>query len=150
VTSGHVQTVRGPVDPAEVGWVLPHEHTAIALWHIPDRWDYWELRRDEAVIVEELARFVAVGGSAIVDLTLPGVGRDPGWLVGLAETTGLHVVMGSGWYRDAYYPVEALIDRRRGCRAARSGSTGPPPGPPAGRVSRSRPTPSSRPSASTS
>ena len=107
-----VETVLGRVDPDELGWILPHEHTAIALWHIANRWDYWELRRDEAVIVEELATFVGAGGSAIVDLTLPGVGRDPEWLVRVSRATGLHVIMGSGWYRDAYYPVEALIDRR--------------------------------------
>jgi phosphotriesterase-related protein len=107
-----VQTVLGPVDPAELGWVLPHEHTAIALWHIPNRWDYWELRRDEPVIREELAALRAAGGGTIVDLTLEGVGRDPEWLAGLSKATGLHVVMGSGWYRGAHYPAEALIDRR--------------------------------------
>ena len=32
----------------------------------------------------------------------------PGW----PAATGLHVVMGSGWYRGAHYPAEALIDRR--------------------------------------
>jgi predicted metal-dependent phosphotriesterase family hydrolase len=110
--SGRVQTVLGPIDPAELGWVLPHEHTAIALWHIPNRWDYWELRRDEPVIVEELGAFRAAGGGTVVDLTLDGVGRDPEWLAGLARTTGLHFVMGSGWYRGAHYPAEALIDRR--------------------------------------
>jgi phosphotriesterase-related protein len=110
--AGSVQTVLGPVDPAELGWVLPHEHTAISLWHIPNRWDYWELRRDEAVIREELAAFRAAGGAALVDLTVDGVGRDPAWLAGLARTTGLHLVMGSGWYRGAYYPAETRIDRR--------------------------------------
>ncbi|MBA2720812.1 MAG: phosphotriesterase-related protein [Chloroflexi bacterium] len=110
--AGRVQTVLGPIDPAELGWVLPHEHTAIALWHIPNRWDYWELRRDKPLISDELAAFRSAGGGAIVDLTLDGVGRDPDWLAGLARTTGLHVVMGSGWYRGAHYPPEALIDRR--------------------------------------
>ncbi len=108
----HVQTVLGPIDPADLGWTLPHEHTAIALWHIANRWDYWELRRDEPVIVEELAAFRAAGGRAIVDLTLDGVGRDPAWLAGLARATGLHVVMGAGWYRGAHYPAETLVDRR--------------------------------------
>ena len=107
-----VQTVLGPVDPADLGWVLPHEHTAIALWHIPGRWDYWELRGDEPVIVEELAAFRAAGGGTVVDLTLDGVGRDPAWLARISRATGLHVVMGSGWYRGAYYPAEARIDRR--------------------------------------
>jgi phosphotriesterase-related protein len=110
--SDHVQTVLGPVEPGEIGWVLPHEHTAIALWHIPSRWDYWELRRDEPVIVEELGGFRAAGGGSLVDLTLDGVGRDPEWLAGIARATGLHVVMGAGWYRGAHYPTEALIDRR--------------------------------------
>jgi len=112
VTAGRVRTVLGDVDPAEVGWVLPHEHTAIALWHIPNRWDYWELRRDEPLIREELAAFRAAGGGTVVDLTLDGVGRDPTWLAGLSRATELHVVMGSGWYRGAHYPAEALIDRR--------------------------------------
>ena len=47
-----------------------------------------------------------------MDLTPTGVGRDPAWLAGLARASGLHVVMGCGWYREAYYPAEALIDRR--------------------------------------
>jgi len=111
-TAPGVQTVLGRIDPGELGWTLPHEHTAITLWHVANRWDYWELRRDEAVIIEELAKFATAGGSAIVDLTLPGVGRDPQWLAGLSRATGLHIVMGSGWYRDAYYPAETLIDRR--------------------------------------
>ncbi|MEO5940478.1 MAG: phosphotriesterase-related protein [Candidatus Limnocylindrales bacterium] len=110
--TGRVQTVLGSIDPAELGWVLPHEHTAIALWHIPNRWDYWELRRDEPLIVEELGAFRAAGGGAIVDLTLDGVGRDPAWLARIAGATGLHLVMGAGWYRGAHYPAEAQIDRR--------------------------------------
>jgi len=108
----HVQTVLGPIEPDALGFTLPHEHTQIALWHIEGRWDYWQLTRDEPVILAELARFRAAGGTALADLTLPGVGRDPAWLRRLAEASGLHIVMGCGWYRTAYYPPEARIDRR--------------------------------------
>ncbi|HEX5149083.1 MAG TPA: hypothetical protein VFW02_08380 [Candidatus Limnocylindrales bacterium] len=108
----HIQTVLGPIDPAALGFTLPHEHTQIALWHVEARWDYWQLTRDEPVILDELARFRAAGGSGLVDLTLPGVGRDPAWLRGLARASGLHLVMSCGWYRTAYYPPEARIDRR--------------------------------------
>ena len=108
----HVQTVLGPVDPAALGFTLPHEHTAITLWQIPGRWDYWELTRDEPIISAELVRFREAGGTALVDVTIEGVGRDPAWLVGLARSTGLHLVMGCGWYRGAYYPAELLVDRR--------------------------------------
>jgi phosphotriesterase-related protein len=109
---GHVQTVLGPIPPQSLGFTLPHEHTQIALWHIPSRWDYWQLTRDEPVILDELALYRAAGGSGLVDLTPAGVGRDPEWLRGLATASGLHIVMGCGWYRTAYYPAEARIDRR--------------------------------------
>jgi predicted metal-dependent phosphotriesterase family hydrolase len=108
----YVQTVLGPIEPDALGFTLPHEHTQIALWHIESRWDYWQLTRDEPVILAELARFRETGGTGLVDLTLPGVGRDPLWLAGLARASDLHVVMGCGWYRTAYYPAEARIDRR--------------------------------------
>ena len=108
----HVQTVLGPIDPGELGFTLPHEHTQIALWQIPDRWDYWQLTRDQPLILDELAAYRAAGGRSLVDLTLPGVGRDPVWLTEVARASGLNIVMGCGWYRGAYYPAEALIDRR--------------------------------------
>ena len=108
----YVQTVLGRIDPSVLGVTLPHEHTQCALWHIENRWDYFQLARDEPVILAELERFRAAGGQSLVDLTLPGIGRDPAWLAGIAQASGLHIVMGSGWYRTAYYPPEALIDRR--------------------------------------
>ncbi len=108
----HAQTVAGLVAPDVLGFVLPHEHTGIALWHVPDRWDYWELTVDDAVVVPELTALRAAGGGTLVDLTLPGVGRDPARLRRYAEASGLNIVMGCGWYRTAYYPSEARIDRR--------------------------------------
>jgi predicted metal-dependent phosphotriesterase family hydrolase len=107
-----VITVSGPIPPDRVGFTLPHEHTGIHLWHVPDRWDYWELTPDELLIADELRDFRRRGGSTLVDLTLPGVGRDPERLRRLSTRTHVQVVMGCGWYRQSYYPAEALIDRR--------------------------------------
>jgi phosphotriesterase-related protein len=108
----HVMTVQGPVDPSTLGFILPHEHTQCTLWHIQDRWDYWELTPDEPVILQELAWFKEAGGTALADLTLPGIGRDPAWLLRISELSRLPIVMGGGWYRTAYYPPEALIEKR--------------------------------------
>jgi phosphotriesterase-related protein len=105
-------TVSGPIPPERVGFTLPHEHTGIHLWHVLDRWDYWELTPDEETVGDELRDFRRRGGSTLVDLTPPGVGRDPERLRRLATRTGVQVVMGTGWYRQSYYPAEALIDRR--------------------------------------
>jgi phosphotriesterase-related protein len=107
-----VQTVSGRIAPESLGVTLPHEHTGIALWQIEARWDYWQLTADDAIVIPELAAFRAAGGGTLVDLTLPGVGRDPERLRRYAEATGLNIVMGTGWYRSAYYPAEARIDRR--------------------------------------
>jgi predicted metal-dependent phosphotriesterase family hydrolase len=107
-----VQTVTGELDPSTLGFTLPHEHTACALWHTPGRWDYWELTAEEDVLASEVAAFQATGGTCLVDVTPVGIGRDPGWLVRLSRRTELPIVMGAGWYRGAYYPPEARIDRR--------------------------------------
>ena len=107
-----VMTVSGPIPPEKLGFTLPHEHTGISLWHIANRWDYWELTPDEDIIIEELRDYRRRGGGTLVDLTLPGVGRDPDRLRRFASASGVNIVMGTGWYREAYYPPEALIDRR--------------------------------------
>ncbi len=95
-----------------LGFTLPHEHTQCVLWHIQGRWDYWELTPDEPVILDELRRYRESGGTTLVDVTMPGIGRDPAWIRRLSEQSGLHVVMGGGWYRTAYYPPEVMIERR--------------------------------------
>ena len=107
-----VMTVSGPIPPERIGFTLPHEHTGIYLWHIQNRWDYWELTPDEDAITDELRDFRRRGGSTLVDLTTPGIGRDPERLRRLASRTGIQIVMGCGWYREAYYPQELLVDRR--------------------------------------
>ena len=109
---GEIQTVRGAISPADLGFTLPHEHTKVSLWHIQGRWDYWELIGDEPRILEELGAYAAAGGRALVDLTLDGIGRDLPRLARISEATGLHIIGGGGWYRTAYYPPEARIDTR--------------------------------------
>jgi predicted metal-dependent phosphotriesterase family hydrolase len=109
---GEIQTVLGRVAADALGVTLPHEHTRCVLWQIPNRWDYWQLTGDEELLTAELARFTAVGGSGLVDVTLDAIGRDPARLARLATASGLHIVMGCGWYRQAYYPAEARIARR--------------------------------------
>jgi len=98
--------------PDGLGFTLPHEHTGIALWHIEGRTDYWELRPDLDLLIDELTDFRRRGGGTLVDLTLDGVGRDPRRLRSLASASGVNIVMGCGWYRGSYYPAAALIDRR--------------------------------------
>lgn len=101
-----VMTVSGEVDPADLGVTLPHEHVFIDLVR-EYRGD--GLLNDPELAVAELAAFAGAGGRTLVDCTSVGLGRDPRALADVARRTGLHVVMGCGFYRDPYLPAE--LDR---------------------------------------
>ncbi|MTK05222.1 phosphotriesterase [Micromonospora sp. CP22] len=112
MSAGRIITVLGDIDPAELGTTLMHEHLYIRLWEIAGRYDLAGLPDDDDLLVEELAGYVEQGGQALVELTVPGIGREPARLAALARRTGLHIVMGCGWYRQPYYPAAEEIDRR--------------------------------------
>ena len=52
----------------------------------------------------EVARFRAAGGGAIADPTTDGIGRDPTALARIAQATGVHLVMGAGYYVHRSHP----------------------------------------------
>lgn len=101
--NGFIQTVAGRIPASEVGFTLPHEHTYV---------EYINQTQSEDVLATELDEFRVRGGSCLVDLTLRGMGRDALRVKALSERTGLHIVLGCGYYRQPHYPPEALIDRR--------------------------------------
>jgi predicted metal-dependent phosphotriesterase family hydrolase len=110
--SGTIQTVTGPIAADELGVTLAHEHVYIQLWEVPGRFDGTSQLEDDDVLCEEVLAFKQRGGQAMIELTLPGIGRQPERLRRLSERTGVKFVMGCGWYRGAYYLPEDLIDRR--------------------------------------
>jgi phosphotriesterase-related protein len=128
-----VQTVLGPVAPAELGQTLVHEHLLIdnpsfvepdleaerLLAHQPLGLANlgWVRRNwtsnadnlvldDEALAIREVATFASLGGRTIVDPTVPGIRRDPEALARIARASGLHVVMGAGAYVEPTHPPE--------------------------------------------
>lgn len=105
-----VITVCGPVQAEELGHCQPHEHVIIDAWSTAEwRWESDRVLTDEDEQIDELRRFKQAGGGTIVDLSVPGIGRDPEALVRISKACNLHIVMGCGWYRQPYYPPE--IDR---------------------------------------
>jgi len=61
---------------------------------------------DFDLAVKEAAAFKAAGGATIIDVTSKGLGRDPSRLAMLAQKTGLLIVMGTGWYREGWRPID--------------------------------------------
>jgi phosphotriesterase-related protein len=130
--AGKAQTVLGPVNPDALGVTLSHEHCFMdlsvrfippveaSLSHManqPVSWDnLWYVRYhptgnvdnlqlgDEAVMTEEVARFKTAGGGTIVDMTNIGLARDPLALARLSRTTGVNLIMGSGYYVEPSVP----------------------------------------------
>ena len=100
-----IQTVLGPIEPADLGVTLMHEHTLMDAWEWGGRLGYDSTVDDEELLVEELAFYRDAGGSALVDVTPIGLRRDPSGMRRLAEATGLHIIMGCGWYRERVYPA---------------------------------------------
>jgi phosphotriesterase-related protein len=104
-----VMTVRGPVRGDALGLTLPHEHLFLDLFRITRVRD--GLLNDETLAIQEAARFKAAGGATLVEVTNHGLRRNPAAMRRVAEATGLHVVMGSGWYREPYYDHDYIARR---------------------------------------
>ena len=137
--SGRVQTVQGLVEPEALGHVQPHEHLLVellpealrgaprepiqleSLGHLRRHWtsNPENLRLDSVEdAMVEMGRYRDAGGGTLVDATCNGIGRDPRGLLHISAQTGVHVVMGSGYYEAVYHPpeletlsVEEIADR---------------------------------------
>ena len=137
--TGKVMTVRGPIEPDQLGTTLMHEHLFLALvrtaaidqytsatdyvlkdqkltlenLHLARAWkpivDNWILA-DVPLAIKEATEFRDMGGNTIVDVSNIGLRRDPIALRKVANATGLNIVMGSGWYHKAYHTED--IHRR--------------------------------------
>ena len=106
-----VMTVRGPLAADRLGFTHTHEHLLMNVEWIETRFSLDGILDDEDLAADEVAAFKQAGGSSVVDLTNVGLRRDPLAVQRISERTGVNVVLGCGWYRQPYYPAEALIDR---------------------------------------
>jgi phosphotriesterase-related protein len=133
-------TVLGPVEAPNLGVTLPHEHllweshyiarpsAEIArlrtLGDVPVSLALVETllanpfasadnlrQRDVALAAAEAGRLSAVGGSTIIDVTTPDIGRDARGLHQVAELTGLNIIAATGYYLASAHPP-GLADRR--------------------------------------
>ncbi|KAA3639002.1 MAG: hypothetical protein DWP92_05295 [Armatimonadetes bacterium] len=97
---GSVMTVNGLIPGEEMGITLPHEHLIIT--HQGPLIDLV----DPDIAVAEVQRFKSAGGSTLVEMTSIGIGRDPEALKAISAQSGVQVIMGTGFYKDAWLPAE--------------------------------------------
>jgi phosphotriesterase-related protein len=134
------QTVLGPVDGADLGFTLPHEHLILEMrnyfiepsdpsdLHYCDeplslenlhwvRYHHLSCKdnlviSDEATAVNEVESFKRLGGRTIVDVTPINLGRAPQKLAQIAKRTGVNVIMGTAYYIDQSYTPEMRMEDR--------------------------------------
>lgn len=99
---GQIRTVRGDIDPGELGATDAHEHLLIRndliLVKVP------AFRLDSVECAErEAADFKKHGGGAIVDAAPIGIGRDPDGLLRVSQTADVHVIAATGFHKSSYY-----------------------------------------------
>jgi phosphotriesterase-related protein len=123
---GKIQTVLGLIEPSQLGITLPHEHLMCdgSGWFVEpaDSFEKAMARRpvsvdilwwltyhrftnlddmilmDEQEAVEEVTAFQLAGGNSVVEMSNIGLGRSPKSLARISRKTGLHILMGSGYY----------------------------------------------------
>ncbi len=124
---GKIQTVLGPIAPEALGRTLMHEHVLSDIRPPGTRSDndlgpeitlenVWQMNYGrglkragrkymldlEDVATREVAMMKHQGGDAIVELTCGGLSPEPEGLRRIAAGTGVHLIMGCGYYVNDY------------------------------------------------
>jgi len=124
-SSDQVMTVLGAVAADSIGFTLMHEHVLCDLTmpgmrgsNAPESeitletvWDIDYRPNDHLgnhrltgreLALKEMRMLKAAGGGTVVDMTTGGISPDPEGLVMLARGSGVNIVLGAGFYVDAY------------------------------------------------
>ena len=95
-----VQTMRGPIDSAQLGVTLMHEHIFVLSTEImlnyPEDWGDEEQRIADAIA--RLNELHSRGANSVVDLTVVGLGRYIPRIQRIAEQTPLNIIVATGLY----------------------------------------------------
>ncbi|HEX6657431.1 MAG TPA: hypothetical protein VF065_05080 [Ilumatobacter sp.] len=104
---GVVHTFRGPIDPGDIGATLIHEHVFVRNPEIEANLPDGEWSPDDAVdvAVAGLTELHELGISTVVDLTVPGLGRDVELVTRVAERVPINLVAATGWYTANVLPT---------------------------------------------
>ena len=104
---GPVQTYRGPLPPDQLGTTLLHEHVFVRDLEL--ELDSAGSEWNEADAVERAVRGLtalhALGIRSVVDLTVPGLGRDVRVVSEVARRVPINLVASTGFYAPAALPL---------------------------------------------
>ena len=96
-----VETVRGPIDTADLGPTLMHEHVfVLSTEHVQNygEGDWWDEDERVADAVAQLNDLKTLGIDTIVDPTVWGLGRYIPRVQRVAEQTDINIIVATGLY----------------------------------------------------
>jgi phosphotriesterase-related protein len=104
---GLVETFRGPVDSNRLGVTLLHEHIFVRNpeleLNLPD--GEWDPSEAVETAVAGLVDLYERGIRTVVDLTVPGLGRDVRLVAKVAEKAPVNLIAATGWYTPNVLPA---------------------------------------------
>ena len=103
-----VPTTAGDTDTDDLGVVLMHEHVFVRTE--PMQWGWpgfggWDQETEVAAAHERLAELHRIGVDTILDMTVPGLGRDPALVAEAVDGTGLRVMFATGLFTYDHLPL---------------------------------------------
>ncbi|HEX5189734.1 MAG TPA: phosphotriesterase-related protein [Streptosporangiaceae bacterium] len=104
----HVPTTAGDVDSEDLGVVFMHEHVFIRTESLQWGWPGfggWDTETEVTAARERLTQLHDNGVDTILDMTVPGLGRDPALVARTVEGTGLKVMFATGFYTYEHLPL---------------------------------------------
>lgn len=109
-----IMTVNGPIAPEQMGITLPHEHVLVdfagAELVSPERYDREEVFETVLPYLEQVR---TLGLQTLIEATPAYLGRDPLLLKQLADASGVHLLVNTGYYgarESQHLPRFALSD----------------------------------------
>lgn len=104
---GLVQTFRGPINADQLGVVLIHEHIFVRNpeleVNLPDH--EWNPQAAVDAAVRGLTELSTLGVRTVVDLTVPGLGRDVRSVAAVADRVPINLIAATGWYTPNVLPT---------------------------------------------
>ena len=104
----HVPTTAGDIDTEDLGVVFMHEHVFIRTESLQWGWPGfggWDEETEVAAARKRLTQLHANGVDTILDMTIPGLGRDPALVARAVDGTGLKVMFATGFYTYEHLPL---------------------------------------------
>jgi phosphotriesterase-related protein len=102
-----VQTLRGAVEPDQLGVTLMHEHVFVRDLELERNLADPGFDPDTAVdrAVQLFETLYELGIRTVVDLTVPGLGRDVRTVASVAQRSAVHIIAATGWYTRRDLPL---------------------------------------------